>query len=404
MSSTIIRGGVPSLRLPPSATASAAGPGEASDRAQATRHAARPAADHSWFALFALTRIGAVLAAVALLIADAATASDLGLAAVASGWACATIVAYALRPALQGKLVAWVLDAAAVLALIAASGDWRSAFYLLALTALIFPATARSPSLALAFGVGFTAAYGALAAAAEGGLHWASTAGLETFVAHLLVPLLVVVALAYAAALMRRLRAEQARGNALAVEAERRRIGRELHDSAKQRVHAAGLVLSSLDPAPAVRQATDELECAVADMDASVADPGLPQQERTLSAQLTERVRQLDAVADATVTLEGAAPELPPAVTSDVYRIAAEALTNAARHARASRIETVVAVDDGDLCLTVRDDGRGLPATVRPGTQGLRSMRARARALGADLRIVGGRGGAGTVVELRVPR
>jgi signal transduction histidine kinase len=135
-----------------------------------------------------------------------------------------------------------------------------------------------------------------------------------------------------------------------------------------------------------------------------VADPGLPQQERTLSAQLTERVRQLDAVADATVTLEGAAPELPPAVTSDVYRIAAEALTNAARHARASRIETVVAVDDGDLCLTVRDDGRGLPASVRPGTQGLRSMRARARALGADLRIVGGRGGAGTVVELRVPR
>ena len=147
MSSTIIRGGVPSLRLPPSATASAAGPGEASDRAQATRHAARPAADHSWFALFALTRIGAVLAAVALLIADAATVGDLGLAAVASGWACATIVAYALRPALQGRLVAWVLDAAAVLALIAASGDWRSAFYLLALTALIFPATARSPSL-----------------------------------------------------------------------------------------------------------------------------------------------------------------------------------------------------------------------------------------------------------------
>ena len=78
--------------------------------------------------------------------------------------------------------------------------------------------------------------------------------------------------------------------------------------------------------------------------------------------------------------------------------------TTAARHARASRIETVGAVDDGDLCLTIRDDGRGLPATVRPGTQGLRSMRARARALGADLRIVGGRAGAGTVVELRVPR
>ena len=145
MSSTIIRGGVPSLRLPPSATASAAGPGEASDRAQATRHAARPAADHSWFALFALTRIGAVLPAVALLIADAATVGDLGLAAVASGWACATIVAYALRPALQGRLVAWVLDAAAVLALIAASGDWRSAFYLLALTALIFPGSASPP-------------------------------------------------------------------------------------------------------------------------------------------------------------------------------------------------------------------------------------------------------------------
>ena len=62
-----------------------------------------------------------------------------------------------------------------------------------------------------------------------------------------------------------------------------------------------------------------------------------------------------------------------------------------------------LSVIDGQLHLLVADDGRGLPDRVRPGANGLRSMRNRAEALGGELRITGGEGGRGTVVALHAP-
>ncbi|GAA2893092.1 hypothetical protein GCM10010517_57620 [Streptosporangium fragile] len=93
-------------------------------------------------------------------------------------------------------------------------------------------------------------------------------------------------------------------------------------------------------------------------------------------------------------------PDLPAAVELAAYRITAEALTNAARHARASHC-TVRLRADGDLELTVDDDGVGLGAPARRGF-GLTSMRRRAEELNGTFDLVTSPG-AGTTVRVRLP-
>ena len=73
--------------------------------------------------------------------------------------------------------------------------------------------------------------------------------------------------------------------------------------------------------------------------------------------------------------------ELPAAVEVAAYRIAAEAVNNAVRHSRASRVDLSLSAGDTGLEVHVRDDGGGLPAALTPGV-GLASMRERATELG----------------------
>jgi two-component system sensor histidine kinase UhpB len=85
-----------------------------------------------------------------------------------------------------------------------------------------------------------------------------------------------------------------------------------------------------------------------------------------------------------------------------LYRVAQEALTNVARHARAGRVEVSLRRGDGSAVLRVRDDGRGLPPDAMSSSNGIRGMRERAMLIGADLEI-GDADGGGTEVVLRVP-
>jgi signal transduction histidine kinase len=86
-----------------------------------------------------------------------------------------------------------------------------------------------------------------------------------------------------------------------------------------------------------------------------------------------------------------------------VYRIAQEALHNAARHARARAVNVVLDSDAGELVLHVSDDGRGFdPSMTFPGHLGLRSMRERAIAAGGALQIESAPG-RGTAIMARVP-
>ena len=78
--------------------------------------------------------------------------------------------------------------------------------------------------------------------------------------------------------------------------------------------------------------------------------------------------------------------DLPPAVEVAAYRIVGEALTNASRHADASRAIIILRVEGGALSLAVTDDGQG-GAKPRAGGTGLDSMRLRAEEVGGTLTI-----------------
>lgn len=102
------------------------------------------------------------------------------------------------------------------------------------------------------------------------------------------------------------------------------------------------------------------------------------------------------------VIIEAPAPlsSLPAAVEVAAYRIVQEAIKNAVEHGKANKCVVCLSLD-GNLCLTVEDDGLGLPEAVTPGV-GLVSMRERAEELGGTFKIhlrpVGG-----TEVEVRLP-
>ena len=107
------------------------------------------------------------------------------------------------------------------------------------------------------------------------------------------------------------------------------------------------------------------------------------------------------------VAVEGQTRDLHPIVRDEIYKIAAEALRNAFRHAQAGRVEVEIRYDDEQFRLRVRDDGKGIDPAVLAnqgleGHYGLRGMPERAALIGGKL-AVWSEVGAGTEVELRLP-
>lgn len=350
------------------------------------------------------------MAAVGLLAAHRVSANDPALIVVTIAWTAVSVGALLAFPSLARVPGVWLIDAAAALALVYLSTDWRSPFYVFALTTLILPATELSFRRAIAWGFGWTSAYLVVAVLTErlGGETFERAIRLEIAATHLMMPLVIVLALAYATALLDRLQRERERGEQLAIERERQRIAWELHDSAKQRVHAAHLVLTSLDGRLAnvdraiVDQALAELRAATGDMDTSVAELRTPLEGRPVDELLRERARELTPASSAEIVITGELPPLHPLVATHAYRIASEAITNAVRHAGAARIEVRMTSDPPSVA--VRDDGSGIPAAVRPGAHGLRTMRNRAETIGARLDWALGPNGRGTSVMLELPR
>ncbi len=376
--------------------------------------ALRDRAAARWTEMFVLTRAAATALAVLLLLAHDLAHHDRGLAAVTLAYGVLTIVLAVRSRAVRESPLAWAADGAATLGLVLATGDWRTPCYLLFVTSLVLPATLSSRRTAFIAGVLATCGYGLVAVVTGIDItELRYTTRLESFVTHLTMPPLVTFALAYAASLMRRLRDEHLRAERLAIEAERQRIGWELHDSAKQRVHVAHLLLSSRagripeeDLREIVEQAMAELRRAELDMQASVEDLSTAGLDgRRLVSALREHAEQLRPIARASLAVGGRVEDVPPQIALHAYRIAGEAMTNAVRHARARHIVTMVDQSDEELMVTVSDDGAGMPAEPRPGANGLRSMRSRAETIGASLTIAPAddEGPGGTTVRLVVP-
>jgi len=177
-------------------------------------------------------------------------------------------------------------------------------------------------------------------------------------------------------------------------EDERRRLQRDLHDglgptlaSLYQRVDVARSMMRK-DPEAAEALLVDvgeQTRLVIDEIRSLVRALHPPELELGLPAAIEASAAHLPNLACVEVNSEPL-PVLPSAVETAAYRIAVEALTNAARHASATRATVALTASDRELTLTVADDGRGIPADAHAGT-GLRSMRERADELGGSLDI-----------------
>ncbi|GAA2304583.1 GAF domain-containing protein [Streptomyces kunmingensis] len=196
---------------------------------------------------------------------------------------------------------------------------------------------------------------------------------------------------------------------------DRDRIARDLHDLAIQRLFATGMTLQSAQRFVQHPEASERLMRAVDDLDTTIKIIrstifGLREQESPPTGAGL-RVRTVRAVEDAARVL-GFTPALrmeglidvdvPPPVADDAVAVLGEALTNVARHARASSAEVALVVRGRAVSLIVEDDGVGIPEVADEHRSGLANMAARARGRGGTLTTTRRESG-GTRLEWQVP-
>ncbi len=204
---------------------------------------------------------------------------------------------------------------------------------------------------------------------------------------------------------------------------ERRRIAGGLHDGVVQDLAAAPLFMSRAsdrlvgrpDADAEDRQAAEGLDLATTAVRRSVASlrsllidiypphlerAGLPAALADLAARVQSRgIRtRLDIPDDV---------DLPPEIDRLLFRVAQEAMLNAAKHAHAGTVELTLSRDDDSVTMEVRDDGTGFdlsadPADTRSGHFGIRVLTDLALAAGATLDLATAPG-QGTALRLRVP-
>ncbi len=203
----------------------------------------------------------------------------------------------------------------------------------------------------------------------------------------------------------------------LAVTEERDRIGRDLHDGIIQALYAVGLsledVLELMTEKP--DEAAERVDAAIESINLSIRDIrnfiyGLQPEAVDGSefvaglAALAEEVRH-GGLVDVDVDLDPTAdPGLSAEAGTEVLHLVREALSNAARHARARHIGLGLRASVDGSILEISDDGVGFDPTLDPGAShhGLGNMRARAEAVGGDLEIRSAPG-SGTRITLTLP-
>jgi signal transduction histidine kinase len=226
---------------------------------------------------------------------------------------------------------------------------------------------------------------------------------------------LVQIPLAWRAA--RRLQHGQAERERLlrhaieASEAERRRIAQDLHDGAVQDLAGVSYTLTAMadeaarpETAAVMREAAEDTRRTIKELRTLLVDIYPPDLHRSgLGAALRDLVAPL-APREIAATLEIPPDlELPNAVETLFYRTAQEALRNVMKHAHATRVRVRVETD-GRVCLTVEDNGVGLPAEAQPeGHFGLRLLADLAREADGELRVES-QPQQGTRVMIEVPR
>ena len=197
---------------------------------------------------------------------------------------------------------------------------------------------------------------------------------------------------------------------------DRERIARDLHDTVIQRLFATGMSLQSTvrlvstDAASAIGR----IERAVEDLDMTIREIrsaifGLEQTQLGVQGLRARVLALTDESAGALgfqphVALDGPIDSaVDPAIGAELLATLREALTNVAKHAKASRTDIELDVRDDVIRLRVRDDGIGPPSDDAPRGKGLENMAARARRLEGTMSLEPAEAG-GTVLEWQVPK
>lgn len=198
-----------------------------------------------------------------------------------------------------------------------------------------------------------------------------------------------------------------------AAERERRRIGADLHDDVCQRLVAAQLKSGVL---ASVLQGEKHAQAALADsvsQDLAGSVRLVRSVARGLAPMLVSRGRLAEALSEAASSLENAFSvrcecdfnpgDKPFALWVDthVFRILQELMTNAAKHAKPTRITATLNVEDGLLVMKVINDGMPLVVSERTGL-GLEMVWQRVRALGGELTLSMGLTGSGGVATFQL--
>ena len=202
------------------------------------------------------------------------------------------------------------------------------------------------------------------------------------------------------------------RVRALSVIDDRDRIAKDLHDRVIQRVFAVGVTLQQATRMPDMEHVVDKVNTAVDELDATMNEirsavfelgggaipGGLRQGILELSAELAPL---LGARPD--VTFYGAIDNTVPQRTADnLLAVLREALTNASKHAQATRYTVTLRVND-KVTLEVSDNGIGIDIdAVNPKGLGLRNLRLRAEKLNGSFKVRPGNKG-GTLMTWSVP-
>ncbi len=192
---------------------------------------------------------------------------------------------------------------------------------------------------------------------------------------------------------------------------DRERIARDLHDLVIQRLYATGMSLQGAMPLISRPEVTDRVSRAVDALDDTIGEIRsaiFALQTRTDVKQPDFREQILDVATEMTGPL-GFAPSLnlasgldehvPAEIGDQALHVLREALSNAARHADASRVDITVTADP-DLTVVVTDDGVGLQVSTR--RSGLANLAERARQLGGTLQV-GPAADGGTKLRWQVP-
>jgi signal transduction histidine kinase len=199
----------------------------------------------------------------------------------------------------------------------------------------------------------------------------------------------------------------------VAQEQERRVLSRELHDQAGQMLTGLRMELASISHGAGEEEFNTRVTHAKGIVEqtlrvvrniATMLRPSMLDDLGLMAALgwLVRDVKRSSGI-EVKAEIDPSLDNLPDAECTCIYRVVQEAMTNAARHSGASRIDVVIGFSGAEAIGSVADNGEGFEALERRRAGlGLIGMEERLRELGGNLRVVSSPG-AGTRIEFRVP-